>query len=247
MDEELQLKNRLVELYERAESKGCYVYSDFLTLAGQNILCKNIPVNAYILFGGYENSERAIACFGNVENCGYEEIPPVSCIEVKPLSQKFADKLTHRDFLGALMALGIRREVLGDIIIHENTGYIFCLDSIAQYIIDNFNQVKHTSVSSKRIDSPPIESIKLPDEIELVVASKRCDVLIAAVYNISRNESQKLFEQKLVFIDSIECRNASRELDEGNLVSVRGKGRFIFCGEKRTTKKGKLRISVRIF
>lgn len=83
----------------------------------------NLPCD-YATFGGYDGAERAVAAFGN--GCQYAEFP-VKIIKAEPLSQKFADKLSHRDFLGSLMGLGIKRNVLGDIVIKENTGYIFAL------------------------------------------------------------------------------------------------------------------------
>lgn len=247
MDEELQLKKRFEELHNRSYGGGCYVYSDFLTLAQQDILVKTVPKNTYTLYGGYDSAERRIAVFGSESICGYTDTPPVCCVKIEPLSQKFADILTHRDFLGSLMALGIKRETLGDIIIFENIGYLFCLETIAPYIVENCTSVRHTTVSCSVADAPPVESVKLPEKSELVSASLRCDAVIAAVYNLSRNESQKLFEQKLVFINSANCLSPSQTLNENDLVSVRGKGRFIFCGQVYTTKKGRLRIAVRIF
>ena len=247
MDEELQLKKRFEELYNRSYGGGCYCYSDFLTLARQDVLVRTVPKNGYSFFGGYENAERKIAVFGSEDICGYTETPPVCCVKIEPLSQKFADNLTHRDFLGSLMALGIKRETLGDIIVYENTGFLFCLETIAPYIIENCTAVRHTSVVCSVVDAPPVDSVKLPDETELVTASLRCDAVIAAVYKLSRSESQKLFEQKLVFINSANCLSASQVLNENDLVSVRGRGRFIFCGQVYTTKKGRLRIAVRVF
>lgn len=247
MDEEQQLKNRLTELSERSYSRGCYCFSDFLTLAQQNILLTTVPNNRFSLFGGYEHAERRIACFGSEEICGYEQAPPIVCIEIKPVSQRFADTLAHRDLLGALMALGIKRETLGDIIIHNNRGYVFCLETVARFITENLTETRHTTVTCCQVDSPPVDSIALPVESEVVAASERCDALVSAVWGLSRSESAGLFEQKLVFIDGAQCKSPSKPIQSGNIVSVRGKGRFIFCGVKLVTKKGRLRATVRIF
>jgi RNA-binding protein YlmH len=247
MEEELQLKKRFSELYERSESRGCYVFTDFLNLAEQDILIRSVPKYSFAFFGGYENAERKLAVFGNEEKCGYTEEPPVVCVEISPLQQKFADELTHRDFLGALMSLGIKRETLGDIIVYNNRGYLFCLSSVSRYIVENCVSIKHTTVNCKEVDSPPVESIALPDESEIVVPALRCDAVLAAVYNLSRSESKKFFLQKLVFINSACCEDPSRVLKENDIVSLRGKGRFIYCGEKLVTKKNRLRVTVRVF
>lgn len=247
MDELTLLKGRFNDLCNRADNKYCYTNTEFLNLNEQNILHSCIPQHKYILDGGYFTAERKIAIFGNEEDFGYPNESPIRCIEIKPLQQKFADKLTHRDFLGALMSLGIKRETLGDIIISENKGYLFCLDAVSNYIIENCISIKHTSVSCCLVDSPPDESVKLPEQTEVVTASLRCDAVISSVYNLSRSECKRLFDQELVFINSVCVKSASSNLSEGDIVSVRGKGRFIFDGEKTVTKKNKLRVLVKIF
>lgn len=244
-DEELILRKRLTEQSSRAYEKGCYIFTEFLSLAEQDILSSALTKEKYRLEGGYEGAERKLAVFGNEDICGYIEEAPIVCIEIRPLQQKFADKLTHRDFLGSLMALGIKRGVLGDILIYENTGYVFALESIAGYICDECTEVRHTSVTCTVTDSPPEQSTALPEEITVPVASSRCDAVIAEVYNLSRSESSRLFAQKLIFINSSQCMSPSKVLEEGDIVSVRGKGRFIFTGEKYETKKGKIRVGIR--
>ena len=98
------------------------------------------------LAGGYDAAERKLACFGDEELCGYVEDPPICCIRIEPVNAKFSDALTHRDFLGSVMGLGLKREVLGDIVLEDNCGYLFCHDTVAPYIIEQLNQVRHTTV-----------------------------------------------------------------------------------------------------
>ncbi len=247
MNEELQLKNRFTELSERSYSRGCYAYTEFLTLAEQDILTKTLPANRYSLYGGIKDAQRKIACFGNEDICGYEETPPITIIRIAPVSMKFADTLTHRDFLGSLMGLGIRREVFGDIITEQNTAYLFCLESIAAYITENLTQVKHTTVKCSVENELPEICISEPEGQEFVVASERCDAIVAAVYSLSRANSQKLFAQKLVFINSSLCENPEASLKAEDIVSVRGYGRFIYKGIKLQTKKGKNRITAAVY
>ena len=165
----------------------------------------NLPCD-YATFGGYDGAERAVAAFGN--GCQYAEFP-VKIIKAEPLSQKFADKLSHRDFLGSLMGLGIKRNVLGDIVIKENTGYIFCLDSIADYIVQNLDKVRHTGVKCSVVHELPAGAVAEPEEKEIIVASLRLDVLAAAVYNFSRSGVKELFVQRKVFVNSALCENFS--------------------------------------
>ncbi len=249
-DELQQLKNRFSELARRAYSKQCYTYSEFLTLAEQDtLLGMRFDANSasFELFGGYSNAERKLACFGSEELCGYTESPPVECVAITPLSQKFADALTHRDFLGALMALGVRRSVLGDIILRENCGYLFCLDSVSDFIVQEFTQVKHTAVRCRIITELPEIVITKPDVTNVNVASERLDAVIAAVYKLSRSESQELFKQGKVYVNSRLTEATGHKLNDDSIISVRGYGRFIYEGISKETKKGRLFVGVRIY
>jgi RNA-binding protein YlmH len=240
------LLNRFEELGNRAFSRGIWVFSEFLTLAEQDILLSMRPICPFTLQGGALSAERKVAAFGSEELCGWVEEAPIDCVKIAALSQKFADKLTHRDFLGSLMGLGIRREVLGDIMIFDNVGYLFCLNTISGYICDNLTQVRHTTVRCERCEAPDIATA-LPDTTELVVASERLDALVAAVYRLSRSEAQELISQEKVFLSGRLPNGASATISEGTIVSVRGYGRFIYEGTIRETKKGRLRVIVRIY
>ncbi len=238
---DIQLKKRFSELAARAASGGYAVYSDFLTLAEQDVL-----TDAHLdaeLVGGYDTAERRLAVFG--ETWGAE--PPTVWLCIEPVAQKFADELTHRDFLGAVVGLGLHREVLGDIIIHENRGYLYCLDTVAPFIAESLTQVKRTTVRVRRVDAPPEVSLTLPERTSFVVSSERLDAVVAAVFDLSRSESQKLFEHELVFVNSRSARKLTAEPKTGDIVSVRGHGRFIYDGIERETKKGRLRVAVRRF
>ncbi len=247
MDELSLLKNRLSELSQRSYNRGIYTYTDFLTQAEQSELLKlKLPVK-FFLYGGYDNAERSIAVFGDEKVTGYECSYPVVFVKIEPLLMKFSDNLTHRDFLGSLMGLGLRREMLGDIIINENVAYLVCLESVSDFIISNLDKVKHTSVKCSVSDFIPDDILPELKYEELIVSSERLDVLISAVYNLSRNDSQKRIEGETVFCNSILTVNSSFTPKDGTLVSVRGLGRFIYDGVLRRTKKGRNVIAVRIY
>ncbi|MBR2831642.1 MAG: hypothetical protein IKE57_01805 [Oscillospiraceae bacterium] len=241
------LVKRFRELAERSYSRGIWTYSDFLDLAGQSDLMSAGLRTPCVLLGGFEGAERAVACFGSEELCGCAPSPPVRCVRVTPVSERFADPLTHRDFLGSLMALGIKRETLGDILLEGSTGYILCLDRMAEYIRDTLTQVRHTTVTCALCIGPPEDAFPRPERRSLNVASLRCDAVTAAVYRLSRGESQELFRQKKVFVNSRLCADPSRELKEGDRVSVRGRGRYVFTGAAGETRKGRLRIETDVY
>ena len=95
--------------------------------------------------------------------------------------------------------------------------------------------------------APPENALPQPKDAQIVVASSRLDALVAAVYRLSRSESQALFERELVFVNSLPARSPGFDAKPGDLISVRGHGRFYFDGIDRETKKGRLRANVRVF
>lgn len=240
-----QQKKRLTELSDRAYARGCYTTTEFLTLAEQDVLLHlsrcNVPVR---LDGGYDGAERKIAVFGSSDLCGYDMPSPIVCIAICPVLQKFAGTLSHRDFLGSVMGLGIRREMLGDILVHDNCGYLFCLDSISSYITDQLTQVRHATVHCK-ISPPPAICLSPPPRQTVNVASERLDAIIAAVYHLSRSDAQRYFGQEKVFVNSRLTGSPAGTPRAGDIVSVRGLGRFVYDGIDQATRKGRLRIFVR--
>lgn len=245
-DETQILKNRFKELYNRSQNRNIYTYSDFLNMHEQTLFHQEIKFG-FALYGGYEDAERKIACFGSEDDFGYAPQPPVAIIRVAPLSQKFSDDLTHRDFLGSILGLGIKRETLGDIIIKGNNGYVICLEGIAQYIIDNLTKVRHTSVYCEKCDSFPTDALPQPTEKTVIVSSLRLDGIISAVYNVSRSKSSALIDGERVFINGKLTANNSAPIKENDIISVRGQGRFRFKEISGDTRKGRIRILCEVY
>ena len=246
MAEDEQLKMRFAELAERSEKSGAYTETKFLNTAEQSVLqTLRLPV-PFAFFGGFDGAERRIAVFGSEESAGYKYEPPIVCIRIAPANARFADELTHRDFLGSLMALGVTREMLGDIIVADNCGYLFCLETISEYVISSLTEVKHTTVRPSLCDAPPA-SANEGEERSLTVASERLDALVAAVYRLPREDAKALCEKGLVFVNSRLALKGGAEIPENAIVSVRGRGRFRYMGLDRTTKKGRLRVLVRVW
>lgn len=242
-----ELKNRLMELAARAERRCEYVSSEFLTTAEQSVLCSLQTPAPYVLDGGYAAAERRAAVFGRAEDAGYPAQAPVCWLKIAPKNEKFADALTHRDFLGSLMGLGIRRETLGDIIVSGATGYLCCMDTVAGYIAEQLHEVKRTAVTVTRLSSAPDAAGAPPEDMEVTVASARLDALIAAVYDLSRAQAQELCAQGRVFVDSRAEDDCARALGSGSVVSVRGHGRFICVGAAGETRRGRLRYAVKVY
>ncbi len=240
-------QKRFYELAQRSNERGYTVYSDFLGISeiSELSVCR-FPV-ASTLWGGYEDAERCVACFGDREYFTDFIDFPIKCVMISPVNQKFADALTHRDFLGSLMGLQIRREMLGDIIISENCGYLFCLDTVADFIVDNLTQVRHTTVECKITEIIPQNVLPQPQNSEMVVSSERLDVIVSAVYKMSRSQALPLFHTEKVFVNGAVKMSPSQTVKKGDKISVRGFGRFVYNGVLRYTKKDRLVISIDTF
>lgn len=248
MTEEQILKGRLTDLAKRAYHQNIYTYSNFLSATELSLLDEmqeDISYIHYETFGGNELSERQVVGFGSEEEFGYAGTFPVTVIKVSPLLEKFGESLNHRDFLGALMHLGIERDTLGDILVKEKTAYIFCLDSIAQYICKELTKVKHTTVKCEQTDMDiPALTPTLIDE-EFPAASLRLDGIIANLLKCSRNEALSLFEDKRVTLNGKVTGRNSITLKDGDVFSVRGHGKFIFAGTGGNTRKGKIYVRIK--
>ena len=245
--EEIQ---RLRELAERSYNNGQYTFTDFMSLAELAVYYENESELKFAhpeLFGGSELSERKMLRFGSEDELGYVQEFPITALSIRPLASKFADDLNHRDFLGALMNLGIKREMLGDIFVKDKEACVFCRDNIAQFIIDNLTRVKHTSVNTEIAGN--VDEITAPDMEEKViqVSSQRIDAVIARVYNLSRQEALDLFPAGLVYLNGRNLTENAKQLSASDVISVRGRGKFEYTQELGLSKKGKLNCRVRIY
>ncbi len=247
-DEQL-LRRRLLDLANTAYTRGINSFTDFLNLNEQNIfisLKNELPMIKYFAYGGFNDAERKILCFCGKENTSNAEeiIYPIVCIKVVPLNQKFSDSLNHRDFLGAVLNLGLDRSKIGDILIDENEGYIFAHTGISEYITDQLIKVKHTMVKSTLIDRKDFNYKPKLKEVVGTVSSVRLDSILSVAFKSSRSSLSGLIEGGKVSVGGKVILSNSYVLKENDVVSVRGYGKFIYAGTSYQTKKG--RYSVRI-
>ena len=189
-------------------------------------------------FGGYEQAERQMIAF-HPDALAFTWKYPITCLKVEPKARKFSEDLGHRDYLGAVLNLGIERSVIGDILIQEHTAWIFCHNKIADFLVDNLDRIRHTAVKVSVVDNP--EHYPEP-QFALVTgtcSSVRLDALIALAFQASRSSMVFFIENGQVFVNGKLITSNGYEPKEGDIISVRGKGRFIFDGVSRQTKKGR--------
>lgn len=244
------LRGRFLDLAKRAYSRNIYTYSGFLGLGEQSLLHsikKDISFTEISFFGGFPESERVIVAFGNAEEIGYQPNFPISCLKMTPINSRFREAITHRDCLGAMMSLGIERECIGDIIVKEGDVFVFCIHGIKNYMQENLCQIKHTTVLVSDFVEDVGKIVIDLKESEIMLSSLRLDALISKVFHLSREKGGSLFKEGRVFINGKVVIGNVYKLKSGDIISVRGVGRFKYNGELRTTKKGKLMVSVAVF
>ena len=245
--EELILRNKFLDLARNAYFKNIVTYSMFLNLYEQTIfetLKNELPNIKYIMFGGYSEAERKIVCF----YC--DKIPEFDMLEflkVSPSNKKFADDLTHRDFLGALMNLGIERHMIGDICIVDNVAHIITFKSMSETIINELSTVKRTKVVLEEESADELKAVNRMEYKKINIPSERLDSIIGSIYNISRSKVNLYIDAGKVFINSRQCFSHSSKIKEGDIITVRGLGRARFLGISALSKKGRLFAETEIF
>lgn len=248
MDENKLIKARLKELAETSYRQNRYMFSHFLTPMELTVLdemAEELSFADYDTYGGNENCERQMVRFGSERMFGYVEEYPISVLLIEPLSAKFAETLEHRDYLGAIMNLGIERDVLGDILIKDKKAYLFCMESIAEYLISTLDKIRHTNVKVTQV-SGKIEALaKTLKDTEVLVQSPRFDAIVAAIGKLSRSEAQQMFRDKKVLLNGRVCENNSMILKEDSTFSIRGYGKFIYTGCGNQTRKGKTYVHLK--
>lgn len=248
--EEQQLKNRIKDLADKSFKQNIYTFSGFLGLSEQDVFWQTEGDLRYVVhafWGGTESAERKVLRFGSPEDLGYEEEFPIVCVRIQPTAPKFAESLSHRDYLGALMNLGIERSTLGDIKTAEKEAYLFCLDSIAEYICTNLDKVRHTAVKCSMVEQITEIPEDEPESMEVLLPSLRLDACLARVYNQSRNDILEQFRSGKVYVNGRLCENNSRTMKDGDVVNLRGFGKFIYSGINYETRKGKLNAQILLY
>ncbi len=238
---------KMEETADAAYQKGIVSFTDFLDLYE---IHRMHSVNwrehgvSLCLSGGYEAAERQMAAF-LPDALSYEWEFPFSCVKVFAAAPKFAGEMTHRDYLGAVLGLGIDRRVLGDILVGEKQAFIFCKNTMVSYLQKELTSVGKTAVHACICENP--QEIPAPAEEEITgsVASLRLDAVIALAFRSSRSSMLPLIQEGRVFVNGRLAASNGTAVEAGDIISVRGHGKFRFDDLISKTKKG--RCMVRLY
>lgn len=237
-----------MEDFARQAQKTGMAHSKFLTPTEAELVRQGYAGRRDVLCafdGGFPEAERSIAVFTQPDWGIYERKQVLKALTIRFRPQ---DTLRHQDILGAILGLGLSRDILGDIYIQSGSAFTVCLASIADFIQTELRKAGRVGVSvllgalSELPDLSPIL-----EEKQLTVSSLRLDAVLSAAFNLSRSESGDLIRAGHVQVNHRECLSISGSVSCGDIVSVRGKGRFKLLAFNDYSRKGKPRITIGVY
>ena len=186
----------------------------------------------YRFFGGFDEAQRVIlGCFPNwVEEIFF----PVSAIT---FNYRKTDILSHRNFLGSLMALGIKRETVGDILVENGRAVVFLSDEVKKFVLTQVSKIGRVGVTLSEGYSKPLPQLNKMVDATDTVASSRLDCVVSSLASISRARALDLIENGFVSVNSVICEKATKLVNDGDIITVRGKGKFVITSLSGKTKK----------
>ncbi|MCQ2514650.1 MAG: YlmH/Sll1252 family protein [Ruminococcus sp.] len=203
---------------------------------------KSVYFENFIFYGGFDSSERKVlGLFYDEQDLN---LFPVSEIVFK---YRKCDVLTHRDFLGALMSLGIERESIGDILVGEGRTVVFVKSEMKDYICNQIFKIGNTGVSIDELKADDLPKGRGQEDLHFIVTSLRLDNVVAAICKLSREKTKNLILSGMVSVDYEPEQNISKILKSESVIVIRGKGKYILKDILGKTKKDRIRISITHF
>jgi RNA-binding protein YlmH len=248
-DEERYLMRHIEDLARTAESRGIPRYSAFLSdreqdLARAALNRAAVPENVYHFEGGWPGAERRLLC---LEPEGSWPDSPLCCVRLTCRVQAGAALPAHKDYLGSLMGLELRREALGDIVLPSDapgTAYVFALEPAAQLICQELLQAGRTELATRLLAPDEVPEFRTAErrKCTATVSSLRLDAVLAAMLHCSRGQASELVTAGRVEINHLPAEKPSAPVYEGDVFTVRGKGRFALTTLPGKSKKERLII-----
>ena len=246
-----QIKDKIAE----CDKNSMITSTDFLDLRKQGIAVSFLKKQKGIrwtLYGGYEDAERKVVVFlpfyiDNLEAFLKDNPDEEPFVTFRANKDNFST-LSHRDYLGALTGLGLRREKLGDIIVDDKGCFFFAKDSIANFINQNFSSAGRGTLKITKVDQKPDFSKNISvREICCFVATPRLDAVVGSVYSMSRTKSVEFIEKGLVFVNDEQVLKPDFKTKAGDKLVLKGKGRAGIKDDSSKSKKGRTALIVDLF
>ena len=243
----------VADLFDRAES-GEVVFTPFLTPREQREVQRKYAFlqDRVLMLGGYAEAERCRAVLlppymaeleGEVREAILVEETKEALVAVSVVGSGYRE-LSHRDYLGSILNLGLERDAIGDIaVLSPYEAVLFCDRLMATFLTENLTRVARDAVKVRTVElAPDFNGGRKFEPVSDTVASPRADAVVAALCNLSRERAQALFAQGLVELDYEPLEKYDREVSEGAVLTVRSHGKFIVRSLSDKTKKGRYRL-----
>lgn len=244
-DEDVYLLANILDKHDACRIRGHVTATGFLDLRVQGML-SNITrffSEKHLLSGGYEDAERKMLMFFPERlNPSPEECMCVLKARFTPLRN-----LSHRDFLGALMSLGIERDNTGDILVSEGTAQIIIKREMADFLVTNFKKAGNTGIECEII---PLSELVIPEKkvktVTDTLASARLDSACALAFSISRKKAAEYINSRKVYVNDLPAEKCDRPLMEGDKIRIKGLGRAFFKETGGLSRKGRIFVKFEV-
>ena len=247
LGEDRLLLAKVLDRAEQAETRNVPAATDFLSpqqlVQAMDLLrLAGLPEAGYVCIGGYDGAERKLLLFlpDWMEPENAAEQSPIRCLRAA-FREEY--KLSHRDFLGSLMGMGIVREKIGDILVGTDSADLMVLDSVAEFLRQSWDSAGRAKLSVTEI---PTEYVHIPEvkcqEVRDTVSSLRLDAVVSSGLKMARGKAAELIASGRVQVNWRECTKSDKLLAAGDTVSARGFGKFQLTEVGGTTRKGRISI-----
>lgn len=239
------------------------VHSEFLNIYKRDLMQKELnrlKEKNYLFFGGFKDAEYKLLIlypekFRDEFNLYIDNKKTyiiqksinniIKAIRIK-LPKELVNKYEHRDYLSAIMKIGLVRERIGDIIVHNDCAYIIVLNENVEYLQKSLKELirfRKAEVNVIDIDKIELNQIKFED-IKISISSNRLDNFISEICKISRSQAGEKLQAERVLINSKVETKSSKSVKEGDILVIRGKGKFRINEFIGTNKKGKIIVNI---
>lgn len=241
------LCKRLDDLAARCDRSGSVTATAFLTPAEQYAAQNHRPGAdcRMVLHGGVDGAERACAFFlpDWMDDAGFDPAEHLRCVRI----EAHFGAPGHRDYLGALLGMDVRREWLGDLLIDGSTAHVLCLKSVEAHLL-TIEKVGRCGVTAAAV---PLSEIPVPERrtraVSFTVQSPRFDAVLAGLFHLSRTQAAGRIRVGDAQLNYSECLRPDAEIAPGDIVSLRGSGKAAVKAVGGQSRKGRLFVEGEVY
>ncbi len=261
-------KQQLLKDYKKQEDKICLSqvldkiefsktrekieYTDFLDMYQVSLVenfLRKINIKTYQLYGGYEDAERKVLFVypekydEKMLEKNYDKILKIVRVT---LPEEEKGQYSHRNYLGGIVKLGLKREKVGDIIVQEQGADIITLEEFSGILkqeLPSLTRFENSKINVEEIQNLQKREVKV-EQVKIIVPSLRLDNFVSDLARTSRSKAVQIMEQERVFVNGQNEKKASKQVKLGDIITIRGKGRFVIKEFNGTTRSGRTVVVV---